>query len=330
MTAGSVGGAARAQGATVRRSIAWDGDAARKQASIAFARSALAARPSVFCIPTLRLGTAGQADDPSNVYCAAFGTADPSELESRSGLPASTLMLASAALSVCVRWDQAGEDMPRVPGLVAGAIEAPLNALEAIPVGADTLALARRYVVDLLGRLADPRNHGGRGLTAEHQALLRQLATLHDEGCTDPVAFRALRRAATGATDAATGDLARPALGFVESVAWPIEGLTEELPELVSRLHLDLRLKLLLEQQSPQECATLDALSDMYRAVSDRERVDLTFDAQAERERIETTPEYAAANEPALLARLDRNDLVATEAYAPFAVDLLIGAFRRA
>ena len=330
MNADFVGGPARAPGATLRPPSAWGGDAGRKQASIAFARSALAGRPSVFCSPTLRLGTAGQAGDPSNVYCAAFGTADPSELEARSGLPASTLMLASAALSACVRWDQAGEDMPRVPGLVAGAIEAPLDALEAIRAGADPRALARRYVVDLLGQLAVRRDHGGRGLTAEQQALVRQLATLHDEGCTDPAAFRALRRAATAATDAATGDLAPKALGFVESVAWPLAGLTDELPELVSGLHAALRSQLLLERLSPQEHATLDALSNLYRAVREREGVDPTFDARAERERIETTPEFVAANEPALLARLDRYDRDAIEAYAPFAVDLLIGAFRSA
>ena len=330
MTAGSVGNAARTQGVTVRPSGAWGSDASRKQASIAIARSALAARPDVFCVPTLRLGAAGQAGDPSNVYCAAYGTADPSELEARSGLKASTLMLASAALSACVRWDPAGEDMPRVPRLVAAAIEAPLDALEAIPVGADPLALARHYVVDLLGQLADRRDHRGQGLTAEQQSLVRQLAMLHEEGCVDPAKFRALRRAATAATDAATGDVATKVLGFVESVAWPLAGMVEELPELVSRLHLDLRYRLFVERLSPLERATLDALSDLYRAVSDRERVDPTFDARAERERIETTPEFAAANEPALLARLERLDLDATEAYAPFAVDLLIGAFRKA
>ena len=330
MNADFVEGAARAQDAPIPPSGAWGGDPVWKQASIAAARAALAAGPVVMCSPTLRLAASGQANDVSNVYCAAFGTADPSELEARSGLPASTLMLASAALSACVRWDPAGEDMPREPRLVAGAIEAPLDALEAIPVGADPLALARHYVVDLLGQVAVRRDHGGRGLTAEQQALVRQLATLHDEGCVDPAGFRALRRAATAATDAATGDVATKVLGFVESAAWPLAGLVEELPELVSGLHAALRSQLLLEQLSPRERATLDALSGLYRAVGERERVDPTFDARAERERIETTPEFAAANEPALLARLERYDRDAIEAYAPFSVDLLIGAFRKA
>ncbi|MFO1393978.1 MAG: hypothetical protein U1F09_09485 [Steroidobacteraceae bacterium] len=50
----------------------------------------------------------------------------------------------------------------------------------------------------------------------------------------------------------------------------------------------------------------------------------------AVRARIEATPEFAAVYQPAFQARMEHYDLAATEAYAPFAVDLLIRSFSRA
>ena len=316
--------------AVLALSSAWGGDPERKQASIASARSALAAGPTVMCNPTLWLGAAGQANGPSNLYCAAYGTADPAELEARAGLPVSTLMLASAALCGCQHWASTGEGDQRMPALVGGAEEAPIAALEAIRAGADPFALTRGYVVDLLGQLAAVHDRAGGGLTPEQQALVRQLATLHDEGCTDPATFRAIRRTATAATDAASGDLEGAVLRFVEAVAWPLAGLSAELPEFVMRLQVELRSPLAPELLTPAERATYDAFSALYLAASRRLKADPTLDAKAEYEKIESTPEFVAVNDPAFQVRLERLALVEAEAYAPFAVDLLIGAFRKA
>ena len=304
---------------------AWGGDPARKQASIATARAALAAGPAVSYSAALWLDETG---NPSSVYCAAYGTADPAELEARAGLPASTLMLAGAALEPCQYvWTENGVCANRT---VVGTEGDPIEALEAIRVGADPLALARCYVVDLLGRLAALVDPNGQGLTPEQQALVRQLATLHESDRTDPAEFRAFRRAATAAMDAATGDVATTVLRFVESVAWPLAGLTDELPELVSGTFKLLRHHLSPERLSVAEQATLDALTKLYTDIGVRRDAGIDVDVEAQRAKIKTTPEYAAVNSPAFMARMEYYDRVAAEAYGPFAVDLLIGAFRKA
>ena len=309
---------------------AWGGDPARKQASIAAARAALAARPVVTCSPALNLAEVGADRNWSNVYCAAYGTADPADLEAQAGLPVSVLLLASAALCGCQFMARTGVGDQRMPELVGGAKEAPIAALEAIRAGADPLALIRNYVVDLLRQMAGLHDCEGRGLTPEQQALVRQLATLHDESCTDRATFRALRRTAMAATDTATGDLEGTVLRFVESVAWPLAGLSTELIGSVMFLHIELRSPLAPEQLSPAERATGDALSALYLAAGQRLREDPAVDAKAEYAKIETTPEFAAVKDPAFQDRLERLALVEAEAYAPFAGDLLIGAFRKA
>ena len=309
---------------------AWGGDPARKQAAIATARASLAAGPIVTCIPTPHLGDAGQPGDPSNVYCAAYGTADPAELEARAGLSAATLMLALAVLSACEYWEKAGEDGPHLPQMAAGTGEAPIAVLEAVPVGADPVALARNYVVDLLGWLGAIRDRDGRGLDPEQQRIVRELATLHGEGGADAARFRALRRTATAATDAATGDLAPAVFRFVEAAAWPLAGLAAELPEVVSQLHIGMRSLLAPERPSPAEQATIDALSALYRALNARTTAEPDLDFKAELAKIEATPEFVAAYDPAFVARIRRYDVVAADAYGPIAVERLIGAFRRA
>ena len=309
---------------------AWGGDPARKQASITAAREALAARPAVMCYPDLWLGAAGQPNDPSNVFCAAFGTADPAEIEAHAGLAVGTLMLASAALSACEYSGTTAEDNVSATRMAAGTDGAPIEALEAVRVGADPLALARCYVVDLLGRLATLVDSDGQVLAPEQQALVRQLATLHESGCNDAAAFRTSRRAATSATDAASGDVASAVLGFVESVAWPLAGLTGELPMLVANFHAFLRFHLRPERPTAEEQAALDALNKLTSAAHERYQASVDVDLRAELAKVATAPEYAAVNNLAFQARLAHYERVAAEAYAPFAVERLIGAFRRA
>ena len=310
--------------------VAWGGDAARKQASIEVARAALAAEPAVTYSPSLKLASTGQVHYPSNVYCAAYGTADPLKLEARAGLPASTLLLASAALGACEYWGWSSEGNGRVLRRAGVADDTPIAILEAIRTGADPLSVARHYVVDLLRALAAIRDRDGGSLAPDQQALVCQLATLHEEGCTDPVEFRAIRRTAVATTDAASGDVATTVLGFAETVAWPLPGLAGELPEFVMRVHFDLRLHLARERITAAEQATIDALSARYGVAHKRVDADPTLDVAAEFAKVETSPEYAAVYAPAFVARLEHYERAAAEAYAPFAVDLLIGAFRKA
>lgn len=309
---------------------AWGGDPLRKRTSIAAARKALESGPVVMCSPPLRLGAAGQANDPSNIYCAAYGTDDPAELEARAGVPTSTLMLVSATLGHCEYWAPTGEGDQRAPRMAAGLEGAPIDALEAIRAGADPTSLERCYVVDLLRRLTAIQDRGGRGLNHDQQALMRQLASLHDDGSTDPATFRAVRRMATEATDAATGELETTVLRFVESVAWPLGGLSAELPWITSRVNFELRTQLAPERPSVAEQATLEALATRYRALNERYEAEPDLDFKAELGKIKATPEFAAANEPAFMARLQGYDAAAVEAYAPFAVGVLVGAFSRA
>ena len=158
---------------------------------------------------------------------------------------------------------------------------------------------------------------------------MREIAALHSGGGTDAAGFRAVRRTAAAATDAAAGDLAPAAFRFVEAAAWPLAGLAAELPEVVSRLHSELRSQLAPKRPSPAEQATIEALSELYRALNARMTAEPGLDFKAELAKIEATPEFAAAYDPAFVARIRRYDVVAAEAYGPGAVDRVIGAFRR-
>ena len=306
---------------------AWGGDPARKQASIAAARAALAAGPFVVCAP--RLSLADEHRDWGNVYCTAYRTKDPAELEARAGLPVGTLMLASAALSSCDYYVLADDGMRRRKRLAENALEAPIAALEAIPVGAGTFALGRSYVLELLARLERLRDLDGRGLTPEQRALPRRLATLHSEGSTDPVAFRALRRTTIAATDAATTEIEAAVLAFVESMAWPLAGLTDELPDILQQGHVGLRAALAPERPTPVEAAQLKSVEAMFDALDARRQAEPTFDTEADVARIQATPEFLAVIDLAFQVRLEHYDHLAAEAYAPFAIDLLLGAFRK-
>ena len=306
---------------------AWGGDPARKQASIAAADTALKAVPGVGASSRLRLVAADRIDDFSEVYSAAYGTADPAVLEARAGLPASTLMLASAALSGCNYSKYSSEGYVCGPLLVDRAIQAPIAALEAIRVGADPLSLARCYMVDLLGRLADLRDRDDRGLAPEHRALVSQLASAHDEGSADSAALRSLRRAIVAAADSVTGEFEKAVLKFAESVAWPLAGLAGELPGFVDGLHSGLSALLTPEPLSEADRATLDGPVALFQSIEARIKADPGFDYITY---FRSSPEFKAAQAPAFQVRLERSYRVAAESYAPFAIDLLIGAFRKA
>ena len=268
--------------------VAWGGNAEWKKASIKALQAGLAARPKVTCIVDLFLGSP-ETDEYGSLYCSAYGTADPRELEARSGLPVWVLQLVSGVLSVCQIW-VAGR-----PQLIASAADMPRAALEAIPVGADLQSIARRYSVLMLDWCAALRDSGGCGLSAEQQSLVREVRALHAADCNDAAAFRALRRRVMAATDAAHDGINSIVLRFVESVAWPTAGQLAELPEIVSRAHHGLRECLAPERPSPEMLAT---------------------------------PESKSVNSPEFQSRLEHYMRVEVESYAPLALGMLLEALR--
>lgn len=304
---------------------AWGGDLARKQDSIAAARLALAAAPAVDATPLLRM--AADRDPLGNVYCVAFGTAAKNELEARATLPTSTLMLASSALCGC-QYQRITEDQRYLsPQLVDGAVQATIAALEAIRVGADPLELARCYVVDLLGWLVDLHDRNGHGLNPDRQSLIRELARAHEEGCADPAMFRGSRRTIVAAASDVGSDFERAVLQFAESVAWPLPGLTEELPALVAALHGSLSVLLIPDPLSYADRAVLDAMAAMEQQAYARSEADPGFDLVTF---IHSSPEIAAVRDPAFCKRRENGDRALADAYTLLSAELLIGAFRKA
>lgn len=309
---------------------AWGGDPARKQAAIEAARAALAATPAYMCIPALKMSSPDEPESYSNVYCAAWGTADPAELEARSGLPARVLLLLSSTLACCESWPRDAATRRRRPRLVEAARGAPIGLLEAIRPGAEPAELARHYVVDLLGWMAGVRAPDGRGLAPEQRLLVRELAALHGSAGTDASAYRALRRAATASTDGSNDELAAAMLQFVEAVAWPIDGLSAELPDLATQLNLQLRSQLAPERPNAEERAVLDAAAGVFRAMYARLEADPTLDRKALIGQALATPEVAAQEAPAFQDRMVHYDRRAAEAFAAMALDLMSGALRKA
>lgn len=309
---------------------AWGGDPARKQSSIAAARATLAPYRAAMCHPALFLAATDGGNGPSNVYCAAFGTADPAEIEALSGLPVCVLLLASAALVACEHWGiDPGSDYS-TPHLLGGAEEAPLAALQAIPVGVSGVAIARSYLVEVLERFANLLDHDGDGLSSGQRALVLELARLHGTASDDSTKFRTVRHAAISVANSATGEFESTILRFVESTAWPTAGLVAELPLLVSAAHRDLRACLAPERPTPAERRAMDDLARLVLEFDARVAADPSLELAVERRRLAETPESVAVYSSEFQARLRYYDRVAAEAYAPFAVDLLLEAFQNA
>ena len=302
---------------------AWGGDTKRKQASIEALRAGLAVRPKVLCVVDLFLAPP-DSDDFSNLYCAGYGTQDAAELEERSGLPAWVLQLVSGVLETCQYL------RPDGPQLVAAAVDVPQAALEAIPVGADPQLIARRHTVLMLDLCAALRDNGGRGLAPEQQALVRDVAALHAAGSDDAAAFRALRRRATTSADTANEGIEAIVLEFVASVAWPVTGMSAELPAIVSRAHHELRERLAPERPTPEELAALDAVNSLGKALRERMAAMPDLDANAIQEQFSSSPEYLKVNSPEFQAQLVHYSRISAEAYAPLALGVLFEALRSA
>ena len=245
-------------------------------------------RPTYF-YPNFSLAPDDEPAKPSQFFCAAFGTADAAELEARSGLSLVVLRLVSAVLLVCDSW-QADADGGTELFLAAAAADGAHRALEAIaprrgPRGDSPRLPARAAVGPESGALLE-----GRALGAEAREALSQVAALHRAGTGDAAAFRAARRAAVQCTDGATADLDRTVLAFVESVAWPVDGLDQELHQFISVLHGSLGAALCSEQPTAEERRIRDVKDATYGALVREFRGDASMSWERVEERARQAP----------------------------------------
>ena len=83
----------------------------------------------------------------------------------------------------------------------------------------------------------------------------------------DSATWSTARREAVAATDAAATRAGRLVAQFVETVAWPIGGMADELPELVERLHYELALAEQRARYSPEIKALKQRVGDAFAAI---------------------------------------------------------------
>jgi hypothetical protein len=117
---------------------------------------------------------------------------------------------------------------------------------------------------------------------------------------------------------------------FIESTAWPPAGLMVGLPLIAGIFVATLCPLLSPYQPAAADRAITDTLDAQFRAIHERMAVELQFDVESERRRISELPEYAAVSDPDFVSRRMQREGDSAEAFVPFTVDLLIGAFRKA
>lgn len=306
---------------------AWGGDAARKAAAVAAVAAAQRADPDVFLYPVFMLAEPGDAKGSSQLFCSAFGTADPAELESRSGVDMVTLRVICSVLPLLYTFEPGkGDDQnqQRIP--TPASVDSAARAFEAIPVGADLDQIPRHYLQTLLADLTPGALLCGQALAPASEAARLQVAALHASESTDASAYRTARRAAMSAADAATTELDADVLKFVESVAWPTGSVVGELPELAGTLHGELADAL------GRECLTAEERRVLLAARAKQK--DLVSEFQRNPalgydwldKVMKECPEVVAGVAPELIARRQRAYNVTIEAYAPRAMATLLRA----
>ena len=295
---------------------AWGGCAGRKAQALSTVEETPETRPGTYFDPIFKLAPADAPDKPSQFFCAAFGTADAAVLEARSGLSLAVLRLVSAVLAACqYRRPDANGEMQR--HIAAGAVNGAHRALEAIAPGADLQAIPRLYLRALLSDLESGALLEGRALGAATRETLSQVAALHRSGTGDAAAFRAARRAAVQGTDAATADLDRAVLAFVESVAWPVDGLDQELHQFIYTLHFHLASALCSKQPTAEERRIRDVTDATYRPLLLEMSTDPSITWERVEERARQVPEVVASATPEFQARMTHLYCVACEQHAP-------------
>ncbi len=302
---------------------AWGGDPERKRQVVEQVRAAAYGRDEVAAGAVLHLRHQDGRRTSGQIFAVAFDTADAAEIEARSGLPALVLRLIGGVLAACEHWS-AGRDGKTGDLYVApAAIDGAARMLEAIPVGADLAVLPQRYLVALLTQLsADPGDDtwlAGSGT----RDLLRSVLALHAGDRRDKAEFRALRRDVVRATDAAESIPDRVVLTMLESVAWPIDDLTEELPGVVQTLHVNLSNALGSTQPTADERQIIADYQEASRALIEAFEADPSADVQRFLERMQASPAVHAFRDATFQARLVGYSHVACDEYAPKALALL-------
>ena len=248
---------------------AWGGRPDLKRSAVATVSAAVSG--NVRAVPSATLYLDSEDGRPSfgNAYCVAFDTEDTAELEARSGLPVATLRLIGGALFPCVeRGHKRTAERPYVTPVAKHCL---VDALEAIRPGADLAALPGHYVVALLRELHEPKASPDDASAATLEAARQRVAQLHadelDGRAPDAGAWSAVRREAVAATDAAATPVGRKVAQFVETVAWPIGTMAEELPGLVERLHYDLGIAEQQARHSPEIKAVKQRVGQAYESI---------------------------------------------------------------
>ncbi|MFO1406536.1 MAG: hypothetical protein U1F08_03265 [Steroidobacteraceae bacterium] len=307
---------------------AWDGDPERKRQALQAVATAIDTQPQAVALPLLRPTGPWDPNDkkvPSNIYWVAFGTAEQDELAARSGVTLGVLEVISAVLSACNCPEPAG-DGPRAWHVAPAAVGGAVKALDAIPVGAELAGVPQRYMRAVFDDLQSGALLDGRALSSDGQQALSQVAALHRAGSSDAAAFRAARRVAVQATDSATSDLDRVVLKFVESVAWPADGLGGELAGHVLTLHFGLLELLSSRQPTAEERRVHAVVMSTYESLAEEQRADPTLDWEWRRKRALQVPEVVVAESKEFRARMAECALVACDEHAPRAVAGLMRA----
>lgn len=307
---------------------AWGGDPERKRQALQAVAAAIDARPQAVVLPLPRPPGPWDPDDAKvsgNIYWAAFCTTDPGELAARSGVTISVLEVICAVLSVCSVPEPCAEG-PMTWHVAPAAVGAAVRALDAIPVGAEMTEVPQRYLRTVLDDLQSGALLDGRALGADGQRLLAQVAALHRTDSSDAAAFRAARRAAVQATDAADSDLDRTVLAFVEAVAWPADGLGGELAGHVLTLQRGLRKHLGSLQPTPEERRVYAVMVATYESLAAEWREDPSRGPDWVEQRAMQVPEVVTATSTDFEARMADRARVACDEHASRAIAGLMRA----
>ena len=216
---------------------AWGGSHERKRSAVASVSAAVSINPGALASARLQFSQRDGNAPVGNGYCIAFATVDPVEIEARSGLPAEVLMLIGGALYACWEWGPGRK--VHVPYVAPVAKDYLVDALEAIRPGANLDALPTRYAIawlrELRGLVPAQDDPADAPLPAAMQRVLQLHVDAHLGRVHDAATWSAVCRQAVAATDATTTGVGRAIAEFVEAVAWPMDSLRAELPELVER-----------------------------------------------------------------------------------------------
>ena len=309
---------------------AWGGSEARKRSVVSVVAAAASGNALAMPGAKLHLQSGGSHPTFGAAYCLAFDTADPAELEARSGLPVRTLQLIGGALRSCWNWDFASGLSQSYVTLVARTAFA--DALDAIRPGADLAALPGRYLVALLrdvgGLLPPPDGVPDASLPRSIDRVLQLHLDAQAAAAAGDERWTAVRQEAMAAAGTVTTPIGRAVAEFVEAAAWPIDGFVDELPFLVEQLHEGL----VTAERESAYTDDIRAVVDRYRradaAVWDEAYARPTRDGAWIRARMAEDPDIQAYKAPEFQERLFALACAACDKHGTRAYRLLIDTLK--